>query len=197
MSLRRKRTLKLSAQAVLMVGAVLTAAFASAQQQQQQQQQLPQQPNATVQADAAPPNALEQLTARAGISTCMSVLQRAAPAMTGPAGAFAAMLMTNPVAPDASSFSASIERVEAGSTRFVSAVFSPTRRGGCDVSYEIVESWSKPCAQVAFNDFGYTRALNVVGRSIGVVPIGPSHHVYLLPTAAGGCISITKELLFP
>lgn len=147
--------------------------------------------------DATQPNALEQLTARTGISTCMAVVQRAAPALTGPAGTFAAMLLANPVSPDASSFSASIERVEAGSTRFVSAVFSPTRRGGCDISYEIVESWTRPCAQVAAKDFGYTRALNVVGKSIGVVPIGPSHHVYLMPTAADGCISITKELLFP
>lgn len=149
-------------------------------------------------APAPPPrNALELLTAQAGIDTCMSTVHRIAPAMTGPAGAFAAMLMTNPVAPDASAFAASIERAEPTGTRFVSAVLAPTARGGCDVGYDMIDVWAKPCQQVAVQDLGYTKPLNVVGKSIGVVPISATHHIYLMPTAGNGCVSITKELLFP
>ena len=149
-------------------------------------------------APAPPPrNALEQLTAQAGIGTCMSTMHRVAPALTGPAGAFAAMLMTNPVAPDASAFAASVERAEPTGTRFVSAVFAPTGRGGCDVGYDMIDVWGKPCAQVAVQDLGYAKPLDVVGKSIGVVPISPTHHIYLMPTAGNGCVSITKELLFP
>ena len=142
-------------------------------------------------------NALEQLTAQAGISTCMGTMHRVAPALTGPTGAFAAMLMTNPVAPDASAFAASVERAEPTGTRFVSAVFAPTGRGGCDVGYDMIDVWGKPCAQVAVQDLGYAKPLDVVGKSISVVPISPTHHIYLMPTAGNGCVSITKELLFP
>ena len=173
--------------ASLLGGLLLCSTLVSAQTQQ-----------APTAAPAQPSrNALEQLTAQAGISTCMGTMHRVAPAMTGPTGAFAAMLMTNPVAPDASAFAASVERAEPAGTRFVSAVFAPTGRGGCDVGYDMIDVWAKPCPQVAVQDLGYTKPLDVVGKSIGVVPISPTHHIYLMATAGNGCVSITKELLFP
>ena len=179
--------------ALLACGLLACSTLASAQLQPVQQGQ----PAAPAALAAPPRNALELLTAQAGIGTCMSTVHRVAPAMTGPTGAFAAMLMTNPVAPDASAFAASVERAEPTGTRFVSAVFAPTGRGGCDVGYDMIDVWAKPCQQVAVQDLGYTKALNVVGKSIGVVPISATHHIYLMPTAGNGCVSITKELLFP
>jgi hypothetical protein len=173
--------------ASLLSGLLVCSALVSAQGQQA----------APVQPTQPPRNALEQLTAQAGIGTCMGVVHRVAPAMTGPAGTFAAMLMTNPVAPDAAAFAVSVERAEPTGPRLVSAVFAPTGRGGCDVGYDMIDVWAKPCPQVAVEDLGYTKPLNVIGKSIGVIPISPTHHIYLMPTAGNGCVSITKELLFP
>jgi len=126
----------------------------------------------------------------------MSTVQRIGPIFTGPAGAYAAMLSSHPAAPDASAFTASIERAVPEGTRFISAMFAPTLRGGCDVGYDMIDVWPKPCQQVAVENLGYTKPLNVVSRSVSVVPISATHQIYLMPTTGNGCVSITKELIF-
>jgi hypothetical protein len=64
------------------------------------------------------------------------------------------------------------------------------------LGYDTVSTWNKPCQDVAEQDFGYPRPLNVIGRSISVLPYSPTHHVYLIRTQAG-CVSINKEMLYP
>lgn len=141
-------------------------------------------------------NTLEKLATGAGITSCSKALRTVAPALTGPEGGYAVMLMANRVAPSTSAFSASVEKVGPTGTTFVNAVFSPGLMGGCDVAYDTVANWKKSCQDVAEQDFGYTQPLNVIGRQINVVPYSATHHVYLI-RVPGGCISINKEMVYP
>ncbi len=153
-------------------------------------------PPQVAQAQAPAPNTLEKMAAEAGIRTCTDTVRRFGPALTGPEGSHSALLLPHPAAPDAAAFGASIERAEPNGVRFVGATFAPTVRGGCDLSYDMVDVWRKSCQYVAIQQLNYAKTLNVIGRSVFVVPFGPRHHVYLIRTA-GGCVSITRELLFP
>jgi len=153
------------------------------------------QPSQSLQSVTQPANVLQRAVANAGIRTCLSAVRSLGPALTGPENSYAVALMTNPAAPDSTVFSASIERAEPTGTRFVSADFAPTANGGCDVSYDMVDTWSKSCKDVAVQELKYAQPLNIVGRDINVIPYSPTHHVYLIKTA-GGCISISKEVLF-
>lgn len=149
-----------------------------------------------LQAIAPPANVLERIVTGAGVRTCLNAVRALGPALTGPENAYAAMLMTNPAAPNGSAFTASIERVEPNGTRFVSAFFAPTPKGGCDVSYDMVDVWRKSCQDVAVQDLKYTQPLNVVGLNVSIIPYSATHHVYLIRTP-GGCVSISKEMLYP
>lgn len=154
-------------------------------------------PAATGPAAAAPgPGVLETLAVRAGIKTCLRAIRDYGPALSGPPGTQAVVLMTRPVASDASAFGVSIERAEANRVRLVSATFAPTARGGCDVSYDMVDTWPKSCQDVAREDLKYAQPLPVIGRNVFVVPVSALHHVYLMPVA-GGCVSIGKEVIYP
>jgi len=154
-------------------------------------------PSAPV-APAAAPGAtvLETLAARAGVKTCLRAVRDHAPALSGPPGTQAVVLMMHPVAPDTSAFGVSIERAEPNRVRLLSATFAPTVRGGCDVSYDMVDTWSKSCEDVARQDLRYMQPLPVIGRNVFVLPVGPTNHVYLMP-APGGCVTIGKEVMFP
>ena len=153
------------------------------------------QPSQSLQAAPQPANVLQRAVANAGISTCLNAVRALGPALTGPENSYAVVLMANPAAPDSSVFSATIERAEPAGTRFVSADFAPTAKGGCDVSYDMVDTWAKSCKDVAVQELKYAQPLNVIGRDINVISYGPTHHVYLIKTA-GGCISISKEVLY-
>lgn len=142
------------------------------------------------------PGTLERLAARSGVQTCLGAVRRFGPALTGAADSHAALAMAHPVAPDASAFGVAIERFDAGRLRFVSAAFAPTLRGGCDMSYDMVDVWRKSCQDVALEDLRYTQPLKVIGQHVAVIPFGPTHHIYLI-RIAGGCVSVGKEMLYP
>lgn len=163
-------------------------------------------PAGTRAAPAAPPpgaapaapvaTVLETLAVRAGVKTCLRAVRDQAAALSGPPGTQAVVLMMHPVSPDTSAFGVSIERAEPNRVRLLSATFAPTVRGGCDVSYDMVDTWGKSCEDVARQDLRYTQPLPVIGRNVFVLPVGPTNHVYLMP-APGGCVTIGKELMFP
>ncbi|MDQ0086074.1 hypothetical protein J2W35_006455 [Variovorax boronicumulans] len=142
-------------------------------------------------------NALEMLAAKSGIENCLKAARSFGPSLAGPLPLDVVALMSHPVAPDAATFSMSIERSESGGTRFVSATFAPTLRGGCDLSYEVVETWPKSCQAFAAEDLKQPGRLAQLGRAISVVVIGPNHHMYLMPTSSGGCVSVNKEVVYP
>ena len=152
-------------------------------------------PSQSLQSAVEPANVLQRAVANAGVKTCQSAVRALGTALTGPENSYAVALMTNTAAPDTSAFSASIERAEPNGTRFVSANFSPTPKGGCDASYEMVDTWAKSCNDVAVQELKYAQRLNIIGRDIQVIPYSPTHHVYLIKTASG-CISISKEVLY-
>lgn len=180
---RRPRSVLLAAWLAIEASAALAQAFAP----------VPPPPSET---GAPPRGTLENLAARAGVQTCLPAARRFGPALTGPAGSHAALLMAHPVAPDASAFGVVMERNETNGVRFVSATFAPTLRGGCDVSYDMVDVWRKSCQDVALEELRHEHATNVVGQRVAVIPYSATHHVYLI-RIAGGCLSVTREVLYP
>lgn len=145
---------------------------------------------------AAPLGAVAQLAAAAGVQTCLDAAQRFGPALTGNTGKNVALVMAHPAAPDAASLGVALARSNGGTTSLVSATFSPTLRGGCDLSYDKVDVWRKSCQDVALEEFRYTRPLERLGEQTVVIAYGPTHHVYLI-RIAGGCVGVTKELVYP
>lgn len=141
-------------------------------------------------------NTLAQLARTAGIQKCAPAASAVSPSMTGFGAEHGAVLMAHPVAPDAAMFGATIERTTERGPSLVSAWFAPSARGNCDVGYDMIDVWPKACQDVAREVFNHTAALVGVGRSIGVIALGATHHVYLIGTPTG-CISIRKEVLYP
>ena len=172
--------LHLTVFAVLMAASMAFARPALAQQQ-----------------DTAPPvSTVARLAGRLGVQTCLDATRRFGPALTGTTGSHSAVVMTHPAAPDAATLGVAIERKDAEATSLVSATFAPTLRGGCDLSYDKVDVWLKSCQDVALEELRYTQALERLGEQIAVVPYSPTHHVYLI-RIAGGCVSVTKEVVYP
>lgn len=141
-------------------------------------------------------NTMAQLARAAGIQKCARVASAVGPSMTGSGAEHAALLMAHPVAPDAAMFGATVERTTERGPSLLSAWFAPTPRGNCDVGYDIVDVWPKPCQEVAREAFNHTAPLAGVGRSVAVLALGPTHHIYLI-AAPGGCVSVRKETLYP
>ena len=131
-----------------------------------------------------------------GVQTCLDATRRFGPALTGTTGNHSAVVMTHPAAPDAATLGVAIERKDAEATSLVSATFAPTLRGGCDLSYDKVDVWRKSCQDVAVEELRYTQALERLGEQIAVIAYSPTRHVYLI-RIAGGCVSVTKEVLYP
>ncbi len=150
------------------------------------------------QQDAAPPpvGTVARLAGRAGVQTCLDAARRFGPALTGTVGRHAAVAMSHPAAPDAATLGVVIERNDAATTSLVSAAFAPTARGGCDLSYDKVDVWRKSCQDVAIEELRHTQALERLGEQIAVIALSPTHHIYLI-RIAGGCVSVTKEVLYP
>lgn len=153
---------------------------------------------ACAQGTAAAPdgNTLAQLARAAGVQKCVPAAGAVNASMTGNGTEHGALIMTHPAAPDAAMFGASVERTTPRGPSLVSAWFAPTPRGNCDVAYDMVDVWPKACTDVAREIFGHAQPLAVVARSIGVIQLGPTHHVYLVATP-GGCVSIRKEVIYP
>jgi len=166
---------------VLFVAFMVFAPFARAQQQ-----------------DAAPPpvSTVARLAGGVGVQTCLDATRRFGPALTGTTGVHSAVVMAHPVAPDAASLGVAIARNESGATSLVSATFAPTLRGGCDLSYDKVDVWRKSCQDVAVEDLRSTQPMERLGEQVAVIPYSQTHHVYLI-RIAGGCVSVTKELVYP
>ncbi|MDM0055360.1 hypothetical protein [Variovorax fucosicus] len=141
-------------------------------------------------------NTLDQLARAAGVQKCAQAATAVSPFMTGFGAEHGALLMAHPVAPDAAMFGATIERTTEHGPSLVSAWFAPTPRGNCDVGYDLIDVWPKACQDVAREVFNHAAPLVGVGRSVGVLALGPTHHVYLIGTTAG-CVSIRKEVLYP
>lgn len=137
-----------------------------------------------------------RLAGRIGVQTCLDATRRFGPALTGTTGSHAAVVMSHPAAPDAATLGVAIERKDAEATSLVSATFAPTLRGGCDLSYDKVDVWRKSCQDVALEELRYTQALERLGEQIAVIPYSPTHHVYLI-RIPGGCVSVTKEVVYP
>lgn len=137
-----------------------------------------------------------RLAGRLGVQTCLDATRRFGPALTGTTGSHSAVVMTHPAAPDAATLGVAIERKDAEAPSLVSATFAPTLRGGCDLSYDKVDVWRKSCQDVALEELRYTQALERLGEQIAVIPYSPTHHVYLI-RIAGGCVSVTKEVVYP
>lgn len=148
-----------------------------------------------MQADTAPGSALVTAIAGRGIATCLQIAGTLAMPLIGPEGTYGAMLITHPVAPDAASFTATIERVGSTTSSLVSVFYAPTVRGGCDVSYERIELHTKSCQDVATLDLPGDRRVAPIGQRIGAAVLSPTHHVYFL-RVPGGCVSIAKEMLY-
>lgn len=145
---------------------------------------------------AASVGTVARLAGRIGVQTCLDATRRFGPALTGTTGSHAAVVMTHPAAPDAATLGVAIERKDTEATSLVSATFAPTLRGGCDLSYDKVDVWRKSCQDVALEELRYTQALERLGEQIAVIPYSPTHHVYLI-RIAGGCVSVTKEVVYP
>jgi hypothetical protein len=149
------------------------------------------------QQDVAPSiGTVARLAGRLGVQNCLDATRRFGPALTGTTGSHSAVVMTHPAAPDAATMGVAIERNDAEATSLVSATFAPTLRGGCDLSYDKVDVWRKSCQDVAQEELRYTQALERLGERIAVIPYSPTHHVYLI-RIAGGCVSVTKEVVYP
>jgi hypothetical protein len=142
-------------------------------------------------------NTLAQLTRAAGIQKCAPAAGAVNPSMTGSGAEHGALLMAHPLAPDAAMFGATIERTTERGPSLVSAWFAPTPRGNCDVGYDMIDVWPKACQDVAREVFNHAQPLAGVGRAVAVVALGATHHVYLVGTPGGGCVSIRKEALYP
>lgn len=147
-------------------------------------------------APAAPVGTVARLAGGIGVQTCLDATRRFGPALTGTTGTHSAVVMAHPAAPDAASLGVMIARNDAGATSLVSATFSPTLRGGCDLSYDKIDVWRKPCQDVALEELHDTRALERLGEQTAVIAYSSTHHVYLI-RIAGGCLSVTKELVYP
>lgn len=141
-------------------------------------------------------NTLEQLARTAGVQKCAQAAGAVSPSMTGFGAEHGALFMAHPAAPDAAMFGATIERTTERGPSLVSAWFAPTPRGNCDVGYDMIDVWPKACQDVAREVFNHAAPLVGVGRSVGVIALGATHHVYLIGTQAG-CVSIRKEVLYP
>jgi len=141
-------------------------------------------------------NTLAQLARTAGIQKCATAAGAVSPSMTGSGAEHGALLMAHPVAPDATMFGATIERTTERGPSLVSAWFAPTPRGNCDVGYDMIDVWPKACQDVAREVFNHAAPLVGLGRSVGVIVLGATHHVYLIGTPSG-CVSIRKEALYP
>ena len=137
-----------------------------------------------------------RLAGRLGVQTCLDATRRFGPTLAGTTGSHSAVVMTHPAAPDAATLGVAIERKDAEATSLVSATFAPTLRGGCDLSYDKVDVWRKSCQDVALEELRYTQALERLGEQIAVIPYSPTHHVYLI-RIAGGCVGVTKEVVYP
>lgn len=137
-----------------------------------------------------------RLAGRAGVQTCLDATRRFGPALTGTGGSHAAVVMTHPAAPDAATLGVTIERKDADAPSLVSATFSPTLRGGCDLSYDKVDVWRKSCQDVALEELRYTQPMERLGEQTAVIAYSPTHHVYLI-RIAGGCVTVTKEVVYP
>ena len=137
-----------------------------------------------------------RLAGGVGVQTCLDATRRFGPALTGTTGIHSAVVMAHPVAPDAASLGVAIARNDSGATSLVSATFAPTLRGGCDLSYDKVDVWRKSCQDVAAEDLRYTQPMERLGEQVAVIAYSPTHHVYLI-RIAGGCVSVTKELVYP
>ena len=138
---------------------------------------------------------LQRLAAQSGLGTCLNAVRRAGPLLTGPEGSYAVLSMSHPVAPDASAWTVAIERAREDVSDLVSATFSPTIRGGCDVVYEVVQLWRMSCQDYALKAGSAIGSVPVIGLRIGVMAASPTSHVYLMRTP-GGCTSVTREYLF-
>lgn len=173
--------------ALAVLGAALVmASMAFAPLARAQQQEAP----------AAPGGTVARLAGSAGVQTCLDATRRFGPALTGATGSSTAVVMAHPVAPDAASFGVTIARSDAGPTRLVDATFSPTLRGNCDLSYDKVDVWRKSCQDVALEELHYTRELGRLSEQTSVIAYSPTHHIYLI-RIAGGCVGVTKELVYP
>ena len=139
-----------------------------------------------------------RLAGRAGVQNCLDATRRFGPALTGTGGSHAAVVMTHPAAPDAATLGVTIERkdADAEATSLVSATFSPTLRGGCDLAYDKVDVWRKSCQDVALEALRYTLPPERLGEQTAVIAYSPTHHVYLI-RIAGGCVTVTKEVVYP
>jgi hypothetical protein len=146
---------------------------------------------------SASANITAELAARSGIATCLDATQRLGPALSGTSPTVSAVSMSHPVAPSAASFSVSIASSAGAGTQLVNATFAPTLRGSCDLIYESIEIWGRSCETVATETLKQTPPLNKLSRKVLLVEAGPNHHVYLIPTAGDGCVSINKQVLYP
>lgn len=144
--------------------------------------------------EAPEPGTLHRLAVQSGIGKCLNAVRQVGPFIAGPEGSYAVLSMSHPVAPDASAWSVSMERAHDDVSDVVSATFAPTVRGGCDVVYEVVQTWRMSCQDYALKAGAASTGFPVIGQRIGVLIGAATRHVYLMRTA-GGCTSITKEYL--
>ena len=56
--------------------------------------------------------------------------------------------------------------------------------------------WRKSCQDVALEELRYTQPLERLGEQTAVIAYSPTHHVYLI-RIAGGCVTVTKEVVYP
>jgi len=92
---------------------------------------------------------------------------------------------------------------------YASATFSPNTVIGCAAEYETVQYWNEPCKDVAAKIFKGSPSSGPLGAEIGILTIGPSARVFLLPTTSSsqtadggkrerkpdGCVTIKKEVV--
>ena len=78
-------------------------------------------------------------------------------------------------------------------TSYSSATFAPNQANGCGALYEAVAWWPESCDKVAEKQFS-KKATTKLKQNIGILDIGPTIRVFLMPTN-DGCISIKKELV--
>lgn len=154
-------------------------------------------PQQTTPAQNAVPNRIVQAASQAGIVTCLPRINQISSFITSdtPTGA---LLFTAPNDTNKKQMSVSMEVINPNSSlpSYITTSFSPSVDGGCSGSYEVVNFWLGPCEELAKNVFTTFKPTGrALRQQISVLENGPYARVFLMP-AAGGCVSIKKEIIY-
>ena len=153
-------------------------------------------PVASSQQSAVPADAnpLTKAFAGKGVTSCAARINQVTNFL-GSGGTTGAFLFIPSQKVNQQLVSASMEVVDKDKkSAYMSASFASNQANGCGAVYDAIAWWPNKCEEVASSQFNGKKSIGNLKQSIGVLDLGPTTRVFLMP-AGDGCISIKKEVV--